>query len=147
MADWSVRPARLDDVDFLTRRSPFAAARQPGSLAGALPEETDWRAGYADWSRELIAEGPGLFVIEYAGSPVGRLRTAPADDALEVCGLQIMPSSQGLGIGTGLLRSLHDASPLVLGVEKDNPRARALYLRLGFVDVGQTDEEHRMRWA
>ena len=67
-----------------------------------------------------------------------------------MAGLQVLPVHQGQGIGTDVVRRLgadaHAAGlPLELGVEKDNPRARALYRRLGLRPVGEDDDEIRMR--
>ena len=36
--------------------------------------------------------------------------------------------------------------PLDLDVEKDNPGACRLCDRLGFVQVGETDQEFKLRW-
>jgi hypothetical protein len=36
--------------------------------------------------------------------------------------------------------------PVDLDVEKDNPGARRLYDRPGFVQVGETEQEDRLRW-
>lgn len=36
--------------------------------------------------------------------------------------------------------------PFDLGVEKDNPDAHKLYERLGFVQVGETEQEFKLRW-
>jgi ribosomal protein S18 acetylase RimI-like enzyme len=36
--------------------------------------------------------------------------------------------------------------PLDLAVEKDNPDARRLYERLGFVHAGETEQELKLRW-
>ena len=118
---------------------------------GRFPDDFDepaWRAGFAAWSAEQITAGPGTFVIECGGRPVGRLRVVDSADCLEVAGLQLLPSAQSHGIGSAvLLRLAADAAPrpLTLGVEKDNPRARALYERLGFVPDGETETEHRLR--
>ncbi len=74
------------------------------------------------------------------------------EDRIELAGLQLRPQVQGRGIGRAIVRDLQrEASdrgvPLDLGVEHYNPRARALYERLGFTPVGETDEEHRLRWT
>jgi ribosomal protein S18 acetylase RimI-like enzyme len=51
---------------------------------------------------------------------------------------------QGLGIGTGLIRALERRTVLAtrgrarINVEHDNPRARTLYRRLGYREVGST---------
>ena len=39
-----------------------------------------------------------------------------------------------------------EGRPVTLGVARDNPRARALYERLGVALVGQDDRHHVLRW-
>jgi ribosomal protein S18 acetylase RimI-like enzyme len=148
MPQWSLRPATPADVPFLTDVS-IAATRDQGRLPADFDEQ-EWRAGFAEWSAGLITAGPGTFVIERDDAPVGRLRLVDSPDSLEVAGLQLLPSAQSRGIGTGvLLRLAGDAAPrpLTLGVEKDNPRAKALYERLGFLPDGETETEYRLRRA
>jgi ribosomal protein S18 acetylase RimI-like enzyme len=70
---------------------------------------------------------------------------------IELCGIQLLPGFQRHGIGTAVIEGLKAQAaaagiPLDLGVEKDNPDARRLYERLGFVRVGETDQEFRLRW-
>ena len=55
-----------------------------------------------------------------------------------------MPGQQSRGIGTPIITDLLAEAtgaglPVALSVEKDNPRARSLYLRLGFEVTGETD--------
>jgi GNAT superfamily N-acetyltransferase len=143
---WSLRPATLADVPFL-REVVIAATRDQDRLPVGF-DEPGWRAGFAARSAEQISAGPGTFVIECDGGPVGRLRLVDSPDGLEVAGLQLLPSAQSRGIGTAvLLRLAAEAAPrpLTLGVEKDNPRARALYERLGFASDGETETEYRLR--
>ena len=40
-----------------------------------------------------------------------------------------------------------DGLAVELGVEKDNPRARASWERCGFTYVGEDETEHRLRLA
>jgi GNAT superfamily N-acetyltransferase len=144
--EWSLRPATLADVPFL-RDVVIAATRDQGRLPAGF-DEPAWGAGFTARSAEQITAGPGTFVIESDGGPVGRLRLVDSPDCLEVAGLQLLPSAQSRGIGTAvLLRLAADAAPrpLTLGVEKDNPRARALYERLGFAPDGETETEYRLR--
>ena len=81
----------------------------------------------------------------------GRLRVACTDDYIELCGIQLLPAIQRHGIGTAIIEDLKAQAaaariPLDLGVEKDNPDARKLYERLGFVQVGETEQECKLRW-
>lgn len=84
---------------------------------------------------------------------VGRLRVIRSDGSIELAGIQLLPSYQSRGIGTAVIEGLkaeaadHGCMLELLGVEKDNPRARALYERLGFVISGETDSDFRMRWT
>ncbi|MBB4742969.1 GNAT superfamily N-acetyltransferase [Actinoplanes octamycinicus] len=96
------------------------------------------------------AAGAGSFLIAWsAEGPLGScelLWTGPKEPAVraafacpEINGLQVWPPHhQGRGVGTALLaeaerRARHRGLPLIgLGVADDNPRAAALYLRLGY---------------
>jgi len=64
-------------------------------------------------------------------------------------GIQLLPEFQGRGIGSDLiLRELAHAKalgkPLRLQVLRANDRARALYERLGFRVVGETEHHFMM---
>ncbi len=128
-------------------------------------EEARWREEYADWGVEQVAAAnPSntLSVIEADGHPIGRLRIVrdivydpgnrPQVRRVELAGIQLRPASQGHGVGTAIIRQLQDEAaynqvPLELGVENDNPDARRLYERLGFVHVGENDSQYLMRWV
>ncbi len=69
---------------------------------------------------------------------------------VELAGLQLLPAHQGKGIGTRVIRDLMAEAASTgrtfgLSVEKDNPRAQALYERLGLVVVGEDGDEYVMR--
>jgi [ribosomal protein S18]-alanine N-acetyltransferase len=86
-------------------------------------------------SRYLVALDEGV-LIGYAGM---LFTGGPEADVLT---LAVAPGRWGAGIGTALLEALLDqarersCSEVFLEVRADNPRARGLYLRHGFVDVG-----------
>ena len=100
--------------------------------------------------REIIEDafarqerGENLMLIAFAGgSPVGQAWVELAVRADEGAGLlwavRVHPALQGLGLGTRLLdaaeRALRERGYAwaEIGVEKDNPRARALYERVGY---------------
>ncbi len=80
----------------------------------------------AAWARTLTAEDPGFGYV--------------ADDIPEF-GMALLPESRGLGIGSALLAAHIEQArtlgyrALSLSVEIGNDRARALYVRQGFVAV------------
>jgi GNAT superfamily N-acetyltransferase len=69
-------------------------------------------------------------------------QAAPFADCPEFCDFYVVANRRSQGIGTQLLgRALQlarerGASQVTLCVDTDNPRARALYERLGFVESG-----------
>ncbi|MFA0469139.1 GNAT family N-acetyltransferase [Vibrio sp. 10N.222.51.E8] len=85
------------------------------------------------------------YIIEYLGESVGRLRLVEEENELFLGGIQLLPEYQGIGLGSLILRHLinHSKSEnkcLRLEVERNNPRAKKLYLSLGFV-VEQSFED------
>jgi ribosomal protein S18 acetylase RimI-like enzyme len=62
----------------------------------------------------------------------------------------LLPAGQSRGVGTRIITDLLAEAtranlPMTLSVEKDNPRAHALYRRLGFAETGETNTEFTMR--
>jgi len=110
--------------------------------------------------QELFPEDawtPEMFAGEFTQPPSRRLYlVAEEGDALigyagmmftggsqaDVVTLAVDPAHWGQGTGTALLSALVDVAggrgytEVVLEVRKDNPRARRLYLRHGFTEIG-----------
>jgi ribosomal-protein-alanine N-acetyltransferase len=110
--------------------------------------------------QELFPEDawtPEMFAAEFAQPPSRRLYlVAEAGNALigyagmmfaggsqaDVVTLAVAPARWGEGTGTALLMALVDEAgkrgyqEVLLEVRKDNPRARRLYRRHGFAEVG-----------
>lgn len=90
-----------------------------------------------------------LVAAATSGLPVGKLGIdyARHDDAGTIYQAAVHPAMQSCGIGTLLVGAAEDRmrarglSHAELLVEHDNPRARALYERLGYVSYGNTVEE------
>ena len=100
---------------------------------------------------------PEMFAAEFAQPPVRR-RYLVAEDAgtlvgyagmmftggsqADVVTLAVDPARWGEGTGTALLQALvgeasrRGYTEVLLEVRKDNPRARQLYLRHGFTEIG-----------
>lgn len=84
---------------------------------------------------EIEGEVVGLVKVDARGVPVRLLQVA------------LRPAFQRRGIGSAVVRAvLAEAAPrpVWLQVLHANPQARALYQRLGFVDIGRTATHVRM---
>jgi ribosomal protein S18 acetylase RimI-like enzyme len=147
------RPATLEDAGFLADvvlTVTRARGRVPGDFDGPA-----WRDAFTEWTRKQIrGEVPDstTSVIESGGRRAGRLRITRSTDRIELSGIQLLPRVQGRGIGTAIIEDLKAEAkaagiPLDVGVEKDNPRARRLYERLGCVPVAEDEQEHKLRWC
>lgn len=156
--EWALRPATIEDAETLTDIVVAATKAQGRWPARTAETEREWRRRFIAWSRETaVTADPTnvLSVIEVAREAVGRLRvvrTTGQGPNLELAGIQLRPAMQGRGIGTAVIRELqreatHRGGRLTLAVEKDNPRARALYERLGCVLVGESDDEYALHWT
>ena len=149
----TTRPATEADVDFLTDAA-MAATEDQGRFPADL-DRAEYRAGFREWTLEQVrGEVPDstTSVVTAYGADVGRLRVVRTDGLVELAGLQLLPAHQGRGLGTRVVRDLmaeaaSSGRGFGLSVEKDNPRARALYERLGLVVVGEDGDELVMRLA
>jgi ribosomal protein S18 acetylase RimI-like enzyme len=151
--DYRIRPATDEDVGFLTD-VVIEATRAQGRLPDDF-DERDWRRRYAEWTMKQVS-GEILdnttSVIEVDNERAGRLRITRTTDYIELSGIQLRPDVQRHGIGTAIIEDLKAQAtaagmPVELGVEKDNPDARKLYERLGFVQMAETEEEFKLRWT
>jgi SAM-dependent methyltransferase len=147
---YRIRPAEAADVAVLTE-VVLEATRAQGRLPADF-DEPEWRARFTDWSLESI-EDPSidLSVIELDGRTVGRLRVGRTPESLRLKGIQLLPAVQNRGIGTAIITQLQSEAatsgvPLDLSVERHNPNARRLYDRLGFHQVGEDEQEDKLRW-
>jgi ribosomal protein S18 acetylase RimI-like enzyme len=150
---YRIRPATLADTAFLAD-VVFTATSAQGRVPDAFDEPT-WRRGFIEGTEKQVrgeVEGSTTSVIEREGEPAGRLRVTRSRDRIELSGIQLLPGVQGRGIGTAIIEDLKAEAnaagvPLDINVEKDNPRARHLYERLGCVQVAQDEEEYKLRWC
>ncbi len=139
-AGYSLRAVRAGDQDFLrrlyreVRRDEFAGLGWPEAATAALIDSQ-----FDLQRRQYEDDHPGgeFYLVERAGTPIGRLyvdRTGPAFELVEI---SLLPDHRGQGLGAALIGALLDAARtggadrVVLSVTTDNP-ARGLYRRLGF---------------
>jgi ribosomal protein S18 acetylase RimI-like enzyme len=143
------RPVTAADIDFMIEL--FLALnrqRRPGQKLDIAAITDGTRAATLEQAQGKL-DNSITYVIERAGAPVGRLRVVRTDSSLEIAGLQIHPTQQNNGCGTAVVSALVREArsrhvPTILDVDKDNPNARRLYLRLGFTDVAETDTLYYM---
>jgi ribosomal protein S18 acetylase RimI-like enzyme len=143
----SASPADIDlllplERDFCAHFGyPFDEPRKRGALSQALGDPSLGRIWLVLSDRGDVAGYLFLsfyFSLEFGG------RTAFVDE------LFVLPESRGAGLGERALRSALGAArelgvtAVQLEVEKANPRAAALYLRLGFVDYDRTLLTYRL---
>ncbi|HXH80713.1 GNAT family N-acetyltransferase [Nocardioides sp.] len=105
--DIVLRTATEDDVEFLTDvvvEATRAQQRLPADF-----DEAEFRAGFADWTREQVRgdlAGSSTSVIEIDGVPVGRLRVVRTEELVELAGVQLLPDHQSRGIGARIVVTL-----------------------------------------
>jgi len=90
-------------------------------------------------------------VVTVEDRTVGSITLVVKPDLLHLTGFELDPAFQGRGIGTGILKRLQAEAagrgvPLFVGVLVVNRRAKALYDRMGFEEVGRSEVKIEMRW-
>jgi putative acetyltransferase len=142
----SIRRARVDDAEaFATVMSHPDVL--PGLLQLPFNDAAEWRARLTDSLKP--GEPRLLLVAEVDGQVVGNAGLQPMSSSLRRrhamgLGIAVLPSHQGRGVASALMRGLlhwadHWAGVLriELHVFTDNERAIALYRRHGFVEEGR----------
>ena len=97
-----------------------------------------------------LASG-SICVVEVDGQRAGMLQVFESENALEVGEVQVLPSMQGNGLGTRLLRDVMKRARgmekgVVLSTGLQNLRAAQLYERLGFRYTGRTETHIHFAW-
>lgn len=151
LMNFALRPFSPDDQDFLFRLYADTRREEVSSFG--------WPAAQQEmFLRMQFNAQQGWYGMAYAGAdhqivvlddnPVGRILVFRESDANRLVDIALLGQFRGHGIGTQLLRDLIDRSSqenraVRLQVLKSN-RARHLYERLGFVEMGQDDLYYQM---
>jgi ribosomal protein S18 acetylase RimI-like enzyme len=136
---WRLRPAAEADREFLFRLH-CAAMRESVEALWGWDEELQRRI-----FDERFA-GQRFQVILVDDEDAGVLDVQERGDEVFLKLIELLPANQGQGIGTSIIRSLQArGKPVALRVLTTNPRAAALYRRLGFRVVKRTPERLFMR--
>ena len=83
-------------------------------------------------------------IVENAGAPIGQISVDRTTRGLHLIDISLRAAWRGRGIGGALVGTLQDevragrAEHVTLSVDRTNPNALRLYLRLGFVEAAPT---------
>jgi ribosomal protein S18 acetylase RimI-like enzyme/ketosteroid isomerase-like protein len=132
------------DAVYAIRRAAFAGLVV--EAAGAW-DDAALRARFeAKWHPD------GAYRIVGERGDLGTLELAYRDADVFVTTIALLPSAQGAGLGSAVIRAVQAAAAaegreVALSVTRPNRRAAALYPRLGFVVEKVDDERTWMRWT
>jgi GNAT superfamily N-acetyltransferase len=112
------------------------------SEVGRLERDEPPGRGFARAMWALQEAGGSTLLVAWDGDrPVGAGQLDLRGDVPELRNLQVDAAERGRGIGTAIIRAAEERiapGRLAVGVGLDNPRARALYERLGYRGTGET---------
>ncbi|MEA2876330.1 MAG: hypothetical protein QOF14_1526 [Hyphomicrobiales bacterium] len=147
------RPIADADLAFLARlyastRMEELAVTDWSDAQKAAFLQSQFDAQHAHYQKYYA--GSEFFVVEQAGTAVGRLYLARWTSEHRIVDIALLPEHRVKGIGTALMRDLLDEAAaagkaVTIHVEKFNP-AQTLYRRLGFVPAGEEGAYDLMRW-
>jgi ribosomal protein S18 acetylase RimI-like enzyme len=134
------RPATTEDVPFLMRLRRQTMDTHL-SASGASTDDDDHLA-------RLTYRFDCAEVLLQDGVPVGLLKVSRDSAEWKLIQIQLVPELQGQGLGADLLAKIIAEADnanvaIALSVLKGNP-ARALYERLGFAVIGESEHEFDM---
>jgi ribosomal protein S18 acetylase RimI-like enzyme len=127
------------DTDFLarlyfsTRLDLQSTTADPAFVASLIAMQQRFQAaGY-----RIDFPGAGYLVLERNGAPCGRIVVDAREQALRLVDIALLSEARGQGVGSHILRALQGCATqlgllLTLSVHHSNPKARRLYLALGF---------------
>ena len=142
LSEITLRPAEQNDANFLWELHVDALKPHVSMVYGW--DEAFQRRYYHENYSTLHNQ-----VIQYQGVDVGVLAIEETPLGYILSSIELLPSYQGIGIGTSLITDLLERAavrglPVSLRTLKNTP-ARPLYERLGFQIIGETEVHYWMR--
>lgn len=137
----SLRHATPTDRDFLWQL-------HIATMKCYVEQTWGWDHQWQQQEFERKFDPQGLQVIQSCETPIGCLSVRHEPDHVFLASIEIDPDHQNRGMGTRLIKQIieeaeDEGRPVRLLVLKVNP-ARALYERLGFRRVDETETHYRM---
>ncbi len=143
--DYAFRQAGTGDSRLIYELKK-AAFREYVEQVWGWDEEEQWKL-----HQRRFAEYD-FFIIIRQQIEVGYYSTSIECSCIKLHQMFIHPGCQSQGVGAVVIRELMKRAqglntPIRLSVLKVNPRARAFYSRMGFLDDGETETHHLMEWS
>lgn len=149
LAALGARAPRDSDASFLAR---LYASTRPDLLGDGSADPVFASALIAMQQRLQGADYRARFphadtwLLERAGAPYARIVVERDALRIRLVDIAVLPEARGQGAGTRILLALQQWAgdcgvPLQLAVHAGNPRARRLYLALGFVADGAAADQ------
>jgi GNAT superfamily N-acetyltransferase len=139
----TIRPARPADSEFVYQVKKAA-------LGEYIEQTWGWDEVFQHDFHDREYDPTTTEIITWQGTDVGWLEVERGSNSLFLSGIYILPEYQSRGVGSAMIGEIiREAKemqlPLMLQVLKVNPRARALYEKLGFVVTGESETHNLMR--
>lgn len=137
------RQAKNEDLDFLTSLRTRTMNTHLKKVGLPVDKESHRKRIFYRFNDARIVCGEGV--------PIGLLKSYRDVSGWNIVQVQILPEYQSKGIGAQIVggvieKAADDGQSVTLNVLKGNP-AKALYKRLGFTTVAESDVDYTMRWA
>jgi ribosomal protein S18 acetylase RimI-like enzyme len=154
LSGYRLRPCRNADLAFLRRL--FRHGRDAELAGTGWPEDfkrafclQQFDAQHTDYLRRF-PQADFLLILDRR-APVGRLTIDRSGPDIHLVDIGLLPSCRGRGLGTAVLLALQDLAEqrgagVVLNVGVNNPRAAALYRRMGFQPQDSGPTHQKLRW-
>ena len=129
-------------VQILNPKFALIARDQAGTLLGLAGLKTA-EGGLLDGTFSELSRSYGWFGAVWRGAVLSVLERNLQDGVLQMDGIFVDATARGRGVGTALLSAVSDqarargATSVQLDVIDTNPRARALYEKVGFRPVSE----------
>lgn len=144
LMEFTLRHATIDDKEFLYGLNKSTMSSHVEKIWGSWDDT---------WQRDNFDEKftlEGYDVIDVDGCNAGAIWVSRETSQIKVERLHILPEFQGYGIGTEILEDLikeasDQSKEIILSVLRTNVRAKSLYERLGFKEIGTDGNKFHMK--